>query len=503
MHIALINEGTYPFAHGGISVWCHSLIGRAPHHEFELVSIVANNSNTLRWERLPNVVESDEVVLWPPVPRRALKKTAADDAHRTALQQITNVYNAIGRGTPALRDFESALRVLHLIEAQPALDVFGTERTVESLYNEWNQSHPDKIISLYDALIINDIISHLMRPLWFRTRKVDINHAVANGLAVLVCMAGKWDHNTPFVLSEHGVYLRERYLASDREQLSDNGQVVLLSFYKMIAAMGYKNANAILPVSDFNARWARYQGAPKSKITTIYNGVDADQYAEIDTEPRVPTVSWVGRIDPVKDLETLIRAFAVVRLSVSNAVLRLFGPVTDGCDEYAFKIRALAKQILPAGSYMFEGSIKDASVGYRAGHVVALSSKSEGLPFTVLEAMMCGRATVSTDVGGVSELVGNGGLIVPAGSPAKLGEALVQVLQDHGRRQLLGKTARERALQLFQVPGMVDQYERAYAKVKGVKPFQAELKDQATFVVLDTSAPDTQEAAQGDKAVAS
>lgn len=494
MKVSLINEGTYPFTHGGVSVWCHSLIGSMPQHDFDLVSIVANHNNTLRWQPHPNVVSLNEVTLWPPVPRKTRGHVTANERSSFVMQALDHFYEALCRGNAALGSFESALRELHQLDLQHVLGVMQTEPTVERLFRRWNKINPDKPISLYDALMVNDIVSHLIRPLWYETRPVDLNHAVANGLAILVCMAGKWRYNTPFVVSEHGVYLRERYLSSDREQLSDGGQIMLLLFYRMVAAMGYKNAKAIYPVSDFNARWARYQGAPKSKIRTIYNGVSAQRFAPIETEPTIPTISWVGRIDPVKDLETLIRAFAVVRLTIPNATLRLFGPVTDGCEAYGERITALASQMLAPGSYRFEGAIEDSRVGYSAGHVVALSSKSEGLPYTVLEAMMCGRVTVSTDVGGVSELVGNGGVVVPAGSPAKLAEALVELLQNRDKRVQVGQAARERALKHFQTSTMIEQYERAYSKVVSSNSLRTALKAPAKFVL--TGVPSKKSTAQ-------
>ena len=67
------------------------------------------------------------------------------------------------------------------------------------------------------------------------------------------------------------------------------------------------------PGNVYNRSWEQRLGADPAIIRTIYNGVDPAQFAKVENEPPVPTISWAGRIDPIKDLHTLLRAFAVVR----------------------------------------------------------------------------------------------------------------------------------------------------------------------------------------------
>ena len=113
----------------------------------------------------------------------------------------------------------------------------------------------------------------------------------------------------------------------------------------------------------------------------------------------------------------------------------------------------------------FEGAVPDSMHAIAAGHVVALSSISEGLPFTVIEAMMAGRATVNTDVGGVAEVVGTdgeAGLLVHPRDPRQLADGIIALLQDPDRRQAMGRKARARALELFSLTTFVDRYRDLY-----------------------------------------
>ena len=102
--------------------------------------------------------------------------------------------------------------------------------------------------------------------------------------------------------------------------------------------------------------------------------------------------------------------------------------------------------------------------------MVALSSISEGMPYTVIEAMMCGRPTVSTDVGGVAETVGEAGLVVPPGDPGAFAAACVELLRDPIRRTALGAAARQRALAHFTTGQMLPAYRELYADVHAQDP---------------------------------
>ena len=88
-----------------------------------------------------------------------------------------------------------------------------------------------------------------------------------------------------------------------------------------------------------------------------------------------------------------------------------------GRESYLERCKALAADLGIAEAATFEGHLDKVSDAYNAGSIVALSSVSEGFPYSLIEAMTCGRTCVATDVGGVTEAVGDTGLVVPPGSP--------------------------------------------------------------------------------------
>ena len=86
-----------------------------------------------------------------------------------------------------------------------------------------------------------------------------------------------------------------------------------LAFLRRLCALGLPaRSELITPGNVYNRRWEEQLGADPARIRTVYNGVDPADFPALDGEPEVPTISWAGRIDPVKDLETLLRAFALV-----------------------------------------------------------------------------------------------------------------------------------------------------------------------------------------------
>jgi glycosyltransferase involved in cell wall biosynthesis len=315
--------------------------------------------------------------------------------------------------------------------------------------------------SLHDVLDVTSSLSRFLMPLSV-VPQGDIAHTTANGLSSLSALAAYWTNGTPLLLTEHGVYLRERYLEAQKSDQNARVNAFHLQFFRRLNDATLQIANLVSPVSNYNRRWEIETGADEHRIQTIYNGVEPALFPAIDTEPDVPTVSWIGRIDPLKDVVTLVEAFARVRDEIPEAKLRLFGPVPEGNEDYHKKCLDTIAAHKLEDSVVFEGLISRVAGAHEAGHVVALSSISEGFPFTVLEAMMSGRATVSTDVGGVAEAVGDCGLLVSPRSPDDMGEAMIRLLEDEALRRELGKSARERALSLFTLDEMSGQYREAY-----------------------------------------
>ncbi len=463
----MTTEGTYPYVHGGVSVWCDRLIKQLPDVEFALYAISPGVGKRPVWDLPDNVTSFVPIELAPSNGRRYERYP---EAARAGFLDAFDLFLRSVLEDPAdpSRGFLASVKSLYDAGQDMPIDIgLRSPEAFELVRRRWmDRRVGDRLDrmgppSLHDVLEVTSSLARFLVPLQVLP-DADIIHTTANGLSALPALAARWTLGTPVLLTEHGVYLRERFIEAHKMRGRDRVKAFHLLFFARLNEATLKISDRIAPVSDYNARWERETGADPDKIITIYNGVDPSLFSPIETEPDVPTVSWVGRVDPLKDVVTLIRSFAVVHEHLPEARLRLFGPIPEGNAAYhAECVKAIEEHGL-GEVVTFEGLISPASLGFEAGHVVALSSISEGFPFTVIEAMMSGRATVSTDVGGVAEAVGEAGLMVPPRDPKAMGRAFLTLLEDDDLRRRLGREARERALEYFTLDHMANQYRDLY-----------------------------------------
>jgi polysaccharide biosynthesis protein PelF len=465
VRIALISEGCYPFARGGVTTWCDQLIRGLPQHDFEVVALLGDGSEPVIMELPNNVTGLRRLPLWGPSRRNRVPRGSAWGDFEAS---FALVLSALLRNHPgALSDFVSGLRGMHRwAQGHDLHAALTSERATQMVLehsHDWSEHEAAYPMSLQDALVTTDLLEHSLRPLSQPAPNVDLCHPVSNGLPTLVAMMAQWTYGTPLVMSEHGVYLRERYLAFQDFNYGWPVKQVLLAFYRRLSEAGYAAADVIAPVNVFNQRWELQGGADPDRIVTAYNGVNPQGFSELP-EPTVPTIGWVGRIDPLKDLETLVRGFATFRDKVPASKLRMFGPVPAGNEGYARHIRDLVERLGLNDAATFEGPVSPVSEAYRASSVVALTSISEGLPYTVIEAMMSWRVTVSSDVGGVAEVVGDTGLLFPAREPEEFSRACVTLMSDASMRSGMAMAGRARATGMFDLDQMLGAFGSMYAE---------------------------------------
>ncbi len=470
-----MTEGTYPFAFGGVSVWCDQLIRGMPGYDFHLVSLVATPTEPAVWALPDNVVSMIKIALWGPAAPRAVGRRG-----RMPLRLLRQLLDTLlDSSADAQRRFGSVLRELHEYSSRDGnlSSSLASDTAVRLLAEAWRDRWPEAggpLPTLHDAVTALQLLDHSLRPLCYPPVPADLGHAVANGLGLLPALAAKWQHGMPVLLTEHGVYLREQYLQNRRSPYRWPVKAFYLRFIRHLCATGYQEAAAITPGNVYNRRWEERLGAEPSRIRTVYNGVDPACFPALTGEPSVPTISWVGRIDPIKDLETLLRAFSLVHRDMPAVRLRLFGSPPRGGEPYLERCRALAGDLGIGEAATFEGRVGNIRDAYEAGSIVVLCSVSEGFPYSLIEAMTCGRPCVATDVGGVTEAVGDTALVVPPRSPELLAQACRTLLQNGMLRRRLGAEARARALEYFTVDEAINTFDEIYHFLGSGHPLSAD-----------------------------
>jgi glycosyltransferase involved in cell wall biosynthesis len=476
--IVLVSEGTYPYAGGGVSLWCDQLIRGLPEYRWEMVALTVDGRERKLWTQPDNLEYIQAIPMWGAAPvRRGRRRTGAPgkefanayESFLTAL--VTPLDPRSDRAAVSRSRFLLALRGLYEYTAQGGelADALTSNQALTQMMHAWHGVH-DGGLALADAVEASWLIERMLRPLAVPPVAADVVHASMNGLSMLVAMATKWRHGTPVVMSEHGIYLRERYLAALHEDTPHAVKVLLLSFFRALAGSGYLIADVLAPHSSYNRRWQLQNGADPERMWTMYNGVAPDRFPPAESEPDRPTIVFMGRIDPLKDLHTLIRAFATVRTKVPRARLRIFGETPPGNELYRASCLQLIRDLGLRGTAVLEGRVDGQVEAYHAGTIVALTSISEGFPYSVVEAMACGRAVVCTNVGGVAEAVADAGLVVAARDHVAVAEACGQLLRDDELRRQMSLTARDRVLNLFTLGHSLNAYREVYQRLMDESP---------------------------------
>jgi polysaccharide biosynthesis protein PelF len=466
VEIALTAEGTYPHQFGGVSVWCDQLVRGLSDYDFKLVALVATGGEPVRWSLPGNVTGLVTIPLWGPAPGPASGSRWLRPRSGPPVRELIEIL--LSPTDEGQERFGEVLRGMFDYAQQGSLSaVLASEETVRLLSEAWRQRWPgqDEDVApptLQDAVMAIQLLEHALRPLSHPPPRADVVHAVTNGLGVLPALTARWRYGTPIVVTEHGLYMREHYMHARQDPYRWPVKQFHLQFLRRLCALGYAEAALITPGNVYNTRWEEQLGADMDRVRTVYNGVDPADFPAFDAEPEVPTISWVGRVDPVKDLETLLRAFALVHQEMPEARLRIFGSPPPGREPYLARCEALAQELRLGQTVSFEGRVAQIRDAYAAGQVVVLCSITEGFPYTLIEAMTCGRPCVATDVGGVTEAAGDTGLVVPPRNPAALARACLTLLRDADLRQRLGSAARLRALEYFTVDRAVSAFDEIY-----------------------------------------
>jgi glycosyltransferase involved in cell wall biosynthesis len=223
-----------------------------------------------------------------------------------------------------------------------------------------------------------------------------------------------------------------------------------------------KWAAAIICVCEYERKLALEKGvAPAERLHVVHNGVD-DIPAELRAEPGASPVGIVSvaRFAAPKDHRTLLCALAMVRSEPWQLDLIGDGPLER-------ETRSLAGALGIAERVRFLGYQPNPAEALGRAQVFVLSSRSEGFPRSVLEAMRAGLPVVATEVGGVPEAVTPGatGLLVPHSEPCALAAALSELTASAERRRRLGAEGRRAYEARFRLDGMVEETAAVYSEM--------------------------------------
>ena len=464
MRICVILEGCYPYVTGGVSSWMHQYIQAMPQHEFVVWAINADPSQNGRFRyTLPeNVVEVREVSLTDTFrSRRSGRSLRFDEKELQALHAL------IECGRP---DWEILFHIFQERGVSP-VDFMASQYFVDILADICREKYPYTPFSDFFHTV-RSMLMPLLHVMCTDVPEADVYHTIATGYAGILARLGSYKYDVPFLLTEHGIYTRER-----EEEIIRAGWVLpdfkdmWISFFYMLSSAAYDGAAMVTSLFQRAGRTQIEIGADPSKCRSVANGIHYDRFAGIPERKPGDSVQIgaILRIAPIKDVKTMLYAFAEVERNIPDVKLFIAGPEDD--PDYALECRELMRQ-LRIRNAVFMGTIN--VLDYMGDFdFTVLSSISEGQPLSVLESFAAGRPCVTTDVGCCKELIygegddhlGQAGYCVPPMQPHALAQAMEDLCRNSARRLQMGRIGRQRAGEYFRHEDMIANYLDTYDEV--------------------------------------
>lgn len=489
--IALLLEGTFPYVSGGVSSWVNQIIRAYPDYRFALVFLGSRREDYsgFKYELPANVVHFEEHFLYDNLSAPEMPKARTGD--EKAFATAARLHEKFTLGTPHAEAMQAFKEVAHAMMPGGRLtldDFLHSERSWEIVCDRYRNfcTDPSFVDFFWTVRIMHT-------PLWQLARIADglpdakVLHSVSTGYAGFLGALIHQTRGTPLILSEHGIYTKERKIDLFKsEWIRDNRNVfqrdptelshfrqMWIHFFEWLGRFCYDAADPIIALYEQNRLRQIADGAAAERTRNIPNGINLQRLAPLRAErpSQTPMVlCLIGRVVPIKDIKTFIRAMRRVINHLPEAEGWIAGPEEED-PAYAQECRNLVNSLGLQDKVHFLGFQKIDSLLPKVGLLV-LSSISEALPLVILEGFAGGVPTVSTDVGSCRQLIdglegedralGSAGSVVGIADPQALADAAIALLGDQARWKAASQAGITRVERYYTDDRMFGQYRTVY-----------------------------------------
>ncbi len=469
--ILLTTEATYPYAVGGVSSWCHLVVGGLPEFAWRILPICAGGRRPRQLFALPpHASLAGRIEVWSEeLPRRRWIRDRLRGGRPSLPAELARALigwhadrEALGDALVWCRRHPGELRAT--FRSPQAWSAY-VEELCDVLCEGAPEAGPVPELDAVDAAGLYQRLYWVARVAAVATPPADLLHTTAAGWAAIPAIVHRRLHGTPLLLTEHGVYVREAYLAAARGRDPAAERFVASRLARGLSLATYAAADVVSPVTAANAHWERKLGVAPERIRVIHNGIEPS--GDCTPPPGNRKVVAVGRIDPLKDVQTMLHAAVEVTRQVPDAQFEYWGPATNGQEAYARACEELRRRLGLGDRFRFMGSTREPLEVVRGADVVLMTSISEGLPMAVLEAMAQGRPVVATGVGGVPDVLRGCGVVVPSGDVARLATGVAMLLRNPRFAERLGRRAHARVRERYTQRGCLDGYRELLGEMTG------------------------------------
>lgn len=459
-------EGSYPYVHGGVSTWMHQYITIMKEHEFVLwvIGAEAKNQGKFVYELPKNVTEVHEIFLDDALKIREKREKWAefDEREERAIRLLMDCRKP---------EWEVLFELFQEKKMNP-MTVLKSETFLKTLTDLCLEQYPYAAF----ADTFHTVRSMLLPALYLMggpIPRADVYHAISTGYGGLLATMGSWRYKKPLLLTEHGIYTREREEEIIRCQWAKPSyKKQWIRFFYMLSDLIYSRAFRVTSLFSNAMRIQLEIGCKPQQCRVIENGVSYEKFSNI---PLKEEDGWVDigavvRMAPIKDIKTMIYAFYELNVKKPKVRLHIMGGVDD--EEYAEECYDIVER---AGikNIIFTGRVNVVEYMEKLDFTI-LTSLSEGQPLSVLESFAAGRPCVTTDVGCCRELLegnaddmlGVAGYCVPPMYRNGLANAMEKMCESRERRIRMGEIGKERVNRYYRHEKMIEKYRQLYQEVE-------------------------------------
>jgi glycosyltransferase involved in cell wall biosynthesis len=472
------------------------MIRAYPNYRFAIVFLGSRREDygKPKYELPANVVHVEEHYIYEGIHHAERPPARKGDAQ--AFQAAALLHEKFVPGTPEHEVMAAFRDVAHAMMPGGKLtldDFMHSERAWEAVCDRYRRfcTDPSFVDFFWTVRIMHT-------PLW-KLADVAENlipvrafHSVSTGYAGFLGALLHQKHGLPLILSEHGIYTKERKIDLFKsEWIRDNRNAfqrdptelsyfrqMWIRFFEWLGRFCYDSADPIIALYETNRLRQVADGAKPERTFNIPNGISLARFAHLRAmrpEAPPPVLCLIGRVVPIKDIKTFIRAMRRVVNHMPEAEGWIAGP-EDEDQAYAEECHNLVRSLGLQDKVRFLGFQKIEDLMPKIGLTI-LSSISEALPLVILEGYAAGVPTISTDVGSCRQLIegltpedkalGHSGAVVSIADPQALADASLALIGDHAAWHAASQAGIARVERYYTDDLMFGSYRKVYEKALG------------------------------------